>query len=494
MARLGVTWISQKTEHRSKVTYLVLVGVLIIGACATTADSQLTTINSVPTTIGKATTTTESYDSIPIIIDTDVALDDVMAILYLLRLPELDIRAITVSGTGIAHCQAGVSIVLGLLAVSSVDGVPVSCGSESPLEGSNSVPEPWRDGMDAMAGSGIFPDGGDPASKSASEVIYAAARTSPVPPVMIVLGPHTNLAQALRESPDLEDLLDSVHAMGGAVDVTGNAPENMDAELNFWLDPVAVAEVMATGLPFRIVPLDATNAVPLTTAFADALAANLETPESEAAYAALTFDPGTLSFGGLHLWDQLAVAAFVRPELLDWQNMDLTIFVTGGPSSEGSLGEGLGRPVRAAIGADREAFETEYLMTLTGHDVVVALPEADGKIVFDGTECVSSIPDGLPGGGLTAEISNESENLMTFVIGTYQDGYGREDLVAFIEELEVIAEPPPFIEILEFHELGSGSDGNYVFSLGDGLFFMLCLQQPSTALVLDDVVVGDPAD
>lgn len=36
----------------------------------------------------------------PVAIDTDVGSDDVMAILYLLSRPDVDVRAITVSGTG----------------------------------------------------------------------------------------------------------------------------------------------------------------------------------------------------------------------------------------------------------------------------------------------------------------------------------------------------------------------------------------------------------
>ena len=44
----------------------------------------------------------------PVIIDTDMAADDWMAILYLLNRPDVSVAAITVSGTGEAHCEPGI--------------------------------------------------------------------------------------------------------------------------------------------------------------------------------------------------------------------------------------------------------------------------------------------------------------------------------------------------------------------------------------------------
>ena len=47
---------------------------------------------------------TLSIDAQPTIIDTDMAVDDWMAILYLLQLSSVDVRAITITGAGEAHC------------------------------------------------------------------------------------------------------------------------------------------------------------------------------------------------------------------------------------------------------------------------------------------------------------------------------------------------------------------------------------------------------
>ena len=66
----------------------------------------------------------------PVIFDTDMAHEDMFSALFLLSHPNVDVRAITVSGTGEAHCGPGVSHALGLVALSGHQDIPVACGRE----------------------------------------------------------------------------------------------------------------------------------------------------------------------------------------------------------------------------------------------------------------------------------------------------------------------------------------------------------------------------
>ena len=65
--------------------------------------------------------------------------------------------------------------------------------------------------------------------------------------------------------------------MGGAVHVKGNIKslepksDNTVAEWNIYADPKAAATVFASGIPITLVPLDATNQVPMTKEFYDTL-------------------------------------------------------------------------------------------------------------------------------------------------------------------------------------------------------------------------------
>ena len=51
----------------------------------------------------------------PVIIDTDMSSDDIMALDYLLERHDISIQAITVAGTGVAHGPAGARNVLRLV-------------------------------------------------------------------------------------------------------------------------------------------------------------------------------------------------------------------------------------------------------------------------------------------------------------------------------------------------------------------------------------------
>ncbi|OQY44390.1 MAG: hypothetical protein B6242_12910, partial [Anaerolineaceae bacterium 4572_78] len=78
-------------------------------------------------------TGTDESVSKPVIIDTDMGTDDWLAMLYLLQRPELSVKAITVTGTGLAHCEPGTQNALGLVALAEQSDIPVTCGRETPL-------------------------------------------------------------------------------------------------------------------------------------------------------------------------------------------------------------------------------------------------------------------------------------------------------------------------------------------------------------------------
>jgi pyrimidine-specific ribonucleoside hydrolase len=76
----------------------------------------------------------------PAIIDTDMAGDDWMAILFLLQRPDVNVIAITVTGTGEAHCGPGIRHALDLVLLAGRPKVPVTCGHEMPVIGNHAFP------------------------------------------------------------------------------------------------------------------------------------------------------------------------------------------------------------------------------------------------------------------------------------------------------------------------------------------------------------------
>lgn len=209
----------------------------------------------------------------PLLVDTDVAPDDLVAIAFLLASPRVDVEAITVSGTGEAHCGAGVDVVLRLLERLDAPRIDVACGRDTPIAGDHAFPDAWRANADDGAGLALPATARQPFAGTAVELIASTADN--VNGLRILaLGPMTNLADALQSHPDLAQRIESVYAMGGALFVPGNVgfggpPGNEVAEWNIYVDPTAAQMVTHSGLTVRLISLDGTNQVSVTEAFAD---------------------------------------------------------------------------------------------------------------------------------------------------------------------------------------------------------------------------------
>jgi Inosine-uridine preferring nucleoside hydrolase len=88
----------------------------------------------------------------PVVIDTDMAADDWMALLYLLRRPDVAVKAITVTGDGEAHCESGTRHARGIVALANRGIIPVACGRTTPLRGNHAFPAQWRADVDSLLG------------------------------------------------------------------------------------------------------------------------------------------------------------------------------------------------------------------------------------------------------------------------------------------------------------------------------------------------------
>ena len=93
---------------------------------------------------------------------------------------------------------------------------------------------------------------------------------------IVTLGPLTNIADTLRKSRTFASRVTGITLMGGALNVAGNVPGSK-AEWNFYVDPRATDIVLRSGIPWTLVPLDATNTVPQSDSFFKRLGANATT-------------------------------------------------------------------------------------------------------------------------------------------------------------------------------------------------------------------------
>lgn len=300
-----------------------------------------------------------------LVVDTDLASDDLVALAFLLSSPRADIRAITVSGTGEVRCPQGVGIVRGVLALTGDEDIPVACGRSAPLAGTHTFPADWRDAADDAWGLDL-PDAGT-ADGRATATTLLAEHLRDGNTTLLALGPLTNVAQAFRAEPGLSGRVESVVVMGGAVDVPGNVFLGGDgpaaAEWNFYVDPTAAAEVVGSGAPVTLVGLDATNRMPVTEDFVETLGEGDETEASQVVVTLLAGNP-MVAGGEAFFWDPLAAAVALEPGLVETEDVALSVVTDEGADSGRTIRDEDGTAVTVAMDADREAVEQLLLATL----------------------------------------------------------------------------------------------------------------------------------
>lgn len=263
----------------------------------------------------------------PVVVDTDLGADDIVALALLLRHPAVDVRAVIVSGTGLVHCPVGAQHVRSMLVDLEVRDRPVGCGRGDAGPDGLAFPEEWRGSSDTLYGLQLPPPAmarGEPAE--AVSVLNDALASSRSKLTVIALGPWTNLEDLMKRHPKAAGRIARIHAMAGALDVTGNAPEG--AEWNVRADPSAFATVLRTGVPVTLVPLDATNAVPLEPDFFERLSADPSLPGANLAWRLLDRNR-FLTTSGQFLWDELAAIAFVDPTLVELERVRLEVDSAG---------------------------------------------------------------------------------------------------------------------------------------------------------------------
>jgi pyrimidine-specific ribonucleoside hydrolase len=308
---------------------------------------------------------------VPIIIDTDLAADDVLAIMALLREPSVDIRAITIEGNGEAHCEPGMRNLTWLLGQFGAEGMPIGCGREEPGPHGRLFPTAWRDGVDGFFDVAGPDQQGDVPPVDAVDVLADTLAASDDPITLVPLGPWTNLADLFEQHPEAVDSVAGIHAMAGAIDAPGNiavddvTPEH-GVEWNVGVDPDAFAKVLeATDVPVTLVPLDATNAVPVPADFADIIGEDRAAAGADIAHEIYTQSPFLAE--GSSFWDTLAALALVDPSLVTWEDLTADVTIDGPSSGDITRLEG-GRPIRAAMAADQGRFMEQMLAALRRGD------------------------------------------------------------------------------------------------------------------------------
>ncbi len=249
----------------------------------------------------------------PILIDTDTASDDAVALIMALRSPSVEVKAITIVAGNVPVDQATQNALF-TVELCGAD-VPVFHGAAKPLARELQTAD-WFHGQDGLGDRGYAPSRRSAASGNAVDALIETVQSTPGIEI-ITLGPLTNLALALERCPAIVQSIGRCVVMGGAPCTEGNVTPA--AEFNIWVDPEAARRVFASGAPIEMIGwhLSRFDAVLNEREIQEVLA--LETPLAEFAIranstAAAAYYKQT-GEKGISLPDPVAMAVLLEPKL-----------------------------------------------------------------------------------------------------------------------------------------------------------------------------------
>ena len=176
-----------------------------------------------------------------IVIDTDTASDDAIALVLAVREPSVEVRAVTVVA-GNVPLDLAVRNALVTLDLAGGAMIPVHAGRAEPLARSLDTAQ-FVHGQDGMGGASLPEPSRGSTSDDAVGELLRIAENEPGRHDLVTLGPLTNIAAALQQDPGFLTKFGHTYLMAGSPDGVGN----VDAlgEYNVWADPEAATIVFA---------------------------------------------------------------------------------------------------------------------------------------------------------------------------------------------------------------------------------------------------------
>lgn len=301
-----------------------------------------------------------------VLLDHDGGVDDLLALLFVLTMEESQLIGVNITP---ADCYPGYAAeasrkFLDLMGHSEVE-VAIS-----QVRGIHAFPDIWRAQPQIINAFPQLLNIKKPVAplseQDGSQMIIRQLLQSPEPVSYLMTGPCTTLVQALQKEPAIRGKIKEIIWMAGAIHVHGNVrtyTHDGSAEWNVYWDAVSSDWLLAKNLPLIMVPLDATNLVPVRIDFLEKIARQSAFEVSNLASLCWAVTINTIpGYDYLyHMWDVLASAFIGRPQFFHTAMMEIGVSTT--LPNEGNTEEipGNGQWVEVVQKVDRDAFY-DYLL------------------------------------------------------------------------------------------------------------------------------------
>lgn len=259
-----------------------------------------------------------------IIIDTDPGHDDMLAILLMAAAPTIDVCAVT-TVAGNSTIQNVTNNARFVLDLAKEPGIPLYSGADKPL-----VREQVLANVHGESGlDGAPVEKQEQLSGLAVQKILEIIQSNPSETSLLIIGPQTNIAQAIQQDPDTMRLAKQFVIMGGAFDVPGN--QNRVAEFNISVDPEAAAIVAEFPVAKTYIPLDVCNEIQVP--IEDFEKIENETIRNKLISALTPYisniQKNELPTRGALMYDALAAYYLLKPEACETKDVALVVETKG---------------------------------------------------------------------------------------------------------------------------------------------------------------------
>jgi hypothetical protein len=232
--------------------------------------------------------------------------------------------------------------------------------------------------------------------------------------------------------------------------------------------------VLESGVPITLVPLDATNDVRVTRAFAERLHADASAGPANLVDELLLRSP--YAIGVDYFWDVLAAVTIVEPSVVTTEEARIALAIHGADA---------GRTTRAADGtrillataADSATFEAAFLEGLrsggprrTAFELVDTIP-----VTFDGTVCAADVRSAPRSGTYQLSFVNDSALEAVAVVGGLTEDSTWADFDAWVRDHPGSIDQPPMVVVYGFVYLEPGAAGSSLAEFAPGDAFVTCL-------------------
>lgn len=262
---------------------------------------------------------------IPVIIDCDPGLDDVVALLLAGKNEKIDIKAVTVVGGNQTLEKVGLNA-LKVLSFADIPA-PVAYGFSGPMVRDLTVASEVH-GVDGIHGIKLPEPTMERSSLHAIDLMAEILQESDEKVTLIAMGPLTNIGMFLKRYPHLKGKIKKISLMGGVIN-GGNC--TCVSEFNIYVDPEAASIVFNSGIPIIMLGLDIThkaNALPEDIERIRNVDSKVAHLMADALDKLFIFHKKT-GFNGCHLHDPVALFAVTNPEMIKTKPLRVDIELKG---------------------------------------------------------------------------------------------------------------------------------------------------------------------